>query len=156
MEGWLFGGDDFPSDKALPPSGMAIGERENYDDLADLFSRLGKSTFRSRFHLKPNDIAYVKDKGMATLRTHAADFVLKRLAPAFPCNDGKQTPMHGHPVFIAQHATGCCCRGCLAKWHSIPQGHELTEQERNYVVHVLMGWLSREMDVAEKDKKPLK
>ncbi len=156
MEGWLFGGDDFSAGDALRPSAMAIAEREEYGDLAELFLRLGESTFRSRFHLKSQDVAYVKAKGMATVRTHAADFVLKRLAPAFPCNDGKQTPMRGHPVFIAQHATGCCCRGCLSKWHGIAQGHELTVQERRYVVHVLMGWISREMDIAEKGMSPIK
>ncbi len=155
MEGWLFGGDDSPSDEALQPNVMAAGERESYADLADLFLRLGKSTFRSRFHLKSQDIAYVKAKGVTAVRTHATDFILKRLAPAFPCNDGKQTPMRGHPVFIAQHATGCCCRGCLAKWHGIAQGHELTVQERNYVVHVLMGWISHEMDEAERSKNLL-
>lgn len=155
MEGWLFGGDDSPSDEALQPNVVAAGERESYADLADLFLQLGKSTFRSRFHLKSQDIAYVKAKGMTAVRTHATDFVLKRLAPAIPCNDGKQTPMRGHPVFIAQHATGCCCRGCLAKWHGISQGHELTVQERNYVVHVLMGWISREMDAAERIKNLL-
>lgn len=155
MEGWLFGGGDFPSDETSRSDAMTIAEREDYGDLADLFLRLGKSTFRSRFHLKPQDIAYVKAKGVAAVHTHAVDFVLKRLVPAFPCNDGKQTPMRGHPVFIAQHATGCCCRGCLAKWHGIAQGRELTVQERNYVVHVLMGWISREMDAAERSKNLL-
>lgn len=57
---------------------------------------------------------------MDTIRSHASDFVRTRLAPAQIPNDGKQTPMRGHPVFLAQHATGCCCRGCLYKWHRIP------------------------------------
>lgn len=32
------------------------------------------------------------------------DFIRKRLAPDAAPNYGKQTPMRGHPVFIAQHA----------------------------------------------------
>ena len=82
-------------------------------DLTDLFERLSKSAFRSRFHLSKKDKEYIAEKGLATIRKHAEDFVAKRLAPAVIPNDGKQTPMRGHPVFIAQHATGCCCRGCF-------------------------------------------
>lgn len=87
-----------------------------------LFARLATSEFRRRFRLKAEDIPYIERKGMETIRRHAADFVRTRLAPAVIPNDGRQTPMRGHPVFIAQHATACCCRGCLAKWHGIPPG----------------------------------
>ena len=86
----------------------------------ELFARLSRSKFRSRFHLTEKDKAYAREKGPDTIRSHAKDFIEKRLAPAEIPNDGKQTPMRGHPVFIAQHATACCCRGCLAKWHGIP------------------------------------
>ena len=105
-----------------------------YNDINDLFERLKKSDFRSKFHLKETDKKYVTDKGMDTIERHAEDFVTKRLAPAIIPNDGKQTPMRGHPVFIGQHATACCCRGCLYKWHRIPQGRELTAAEQKYVV----------------------
>lgn len=145
-EGWLFADNDHITGMADLADGEATAGREDYGDLMPMFARLGESTFRAKFHLKPKDRAYIMAKGFTTVRSHAADFVAKRLAPAFPSNDGKQTPMRGHPVFVAQHATGCCCRGCLAKWHGISQGHELTRQERDYVLHVLMGWITREMD----------
>ena len=112
-------------------------------DLTDLFERLSKSTFRSRFHLSKKDKEYIAEKGLATIRKHAEDFVAKRLAPAVIPNDGKQTPMRGHPVFIAQHATGCCCRGCFFKWHHIPAGRQLTEEEQQYAVAVLMTWIEK-------------
>ena len=110
----------------------------------DLFLRLSRSNFRSRFHLKEKDLQYIREKGMDTIRSHARDFVRTRLAPAEIPNDGKQTPMRGHPVFLAQHATGCCCRGCLYKWHRIPAGVQLTEAQQEYVVDVLMEWIQRE------------
>jgi exodeoxyribonuclease V alpha subunit len=113
----------------------------------DLFVRLSRSTFRSRFHLSGRDKEYVRQKGMDTIKSHAEDFISKRLAPAVIPNDGKQTPMRGHPVFIAQHATACCCRGCLQKWHNIPAGRELTQDEQDYVVGVLMEWIRRQMSV---------
>ena len=112
---------------------------------ADLWKRLSQSKFRSSFILKSNDRNYVVEKGMDTVRSHARDFIGKRLAPAEPHNDGKQTPMRGHPVFVAQHATANCCRGCLEKWHHIPRGRELTEGEQAYIVDVIMEWIDRQM-----------
>ena len=114
-------------------------------DLEPLFARLARSEFRSRFRLRDAERSYLAQKGLATIRSHAADFVRMRLAPAAPPNDGRQTPMRGHPVFIAQHATGCCCRGCLAKWHGIPAGRPLTADEQQYIVRVLMAWITRQL-----------
>lgn len=111
----------------------------------NLWKRLSQSKFRSSFSLKANDRSYVSDKGMDKVREHACDFIRKRLAQADIPNDGKQTPMRGHPVFVAQHATATCCRGCLEKWHHIPKGRELTETEQEYIVNVIMEWISREM-----------
>ena len=90
-------------------------------------------------------IDYVHEKGLEVIKNHAYDFVNKRLKNAYPKNDGKQTPYKGHPVFIAQHATGTCCRGCLEKWHHIPKGRELTINEVNYIVFVIMKWIEKEV-----------
>lgn len=106
---------------------------------------LSKSKFRSGFSLKQKDIDYVKSKGMETIEEHANDFISKRLAPEFIPNDGKQTPMKGHPVFIAQHATATCCRKCLYKWHRILPNKELSRDEKSYVIRVIMAWIAKEM-----------
>ena len=106
-------------------------------------AKLDRSKFRSSFYLTKKEIAYFDDKGMDTMRRHAQDFVREKLAPAVPVNDGKQTPMHGHPVFKAMHATACCCRGCLNKWYHVPKGRELTESEQERIVNLLMAWLER-------------
>lgn len=121
----------------------AIPEKQ-YDHTL-LFERLAQSAFRSKFRLSAKDKAYIGEKGMTTIRSHAQDFVAKRLAPAVIPNDGKQTPMRGHPVFMAQHATGCCCRGCFAKWHHIPAGRALTAEEQQYAVSVLMEWIEKHL-----------
>jgi len=110
-------------------------------DLDELFAGLAKSKFRSQFHLHGKDLDYLGIKGLETVLSHAQDFIGKRLAAAEPRNDGKQTPFRGHPVFVAQHATACCCRGCLEKWHKIPQGRELSVEEQAYVCAVLERWL---------------
>ncbi|MCR5825938.1 MAG: ATP-dependent RecD-like DNA helicase [Oscillospiraceae bacterium] len=111
----------------------------------DLFARLGRSRFRSRFHLEDEERRYAEKLGADTLRSHAAELVAKRLAPADPANDGKQTPMRGHPVFVAQHATGTCCRSCLEKWHGIPKNRALTDAEQQYAVDVILRWIAREL-----------
>ncbi len=110
-------------------------------DLDDLFSALRRSQFRSRQRLGPKERAYLESKSLDTVLEHGRRFVAGRLSPAEPANDGHQTPMRGHPIFIAQHATATCCRGCLAKWHFIPKGNPLTADEVEYVLEVLRVWL---------------
>ena len=110
-------------------------------DLDDLFAALERSRFRMRFRLGPREQAYLESRGLDTVLSHASDFVASRLAPAQPPNDGRQTPMRGHPVFIAQHATATCCRGCLAKWHGIPAGRSLEPEEQAHAVAAIARWL---------------
>src|SRR6476661_11203267 len=112
--------------------------------LDNVFEALRGSAFRRRFRLAPAERAYLASKGMDAIRSHARDFVAQRLAPAQPRNDGRQTPWRGHPVFVAQHATACCCRGCLQKWHGIAKGHALDPDEQAHVVAALMRWLHAE------------
>ena len=107
-----------------------------------LFNRLSKSKFRSSFHLKEKDIKYINEKGMDEIIDHAYTFIDKRLS-VLNDNDGKQTPMRGHPVFIAQHATGTCCRGCLYKWHHISKDKILEEREIKFIVALIMEWIKR-------------
>lgn len=106
--------------------------------------RLEKSDFRRKFHLSLKDKAYINEKGMDVIQSHAFDFISKRLAPAEIPNDGKQTPMRGHPVFIAQHACACCCRGCLEKWYHIPKNQQLELHEQEEIVALLMAWIRKE------------
>ncbi len=108
--------------------------------------KLERSKFRSSFHLTQKEQLYLEEKGMETIRRHAEDFVRQKLAPADPTNDGKQTPMHGHPVFKAMHATACCCRGCMYKWYKVPLHRELSESAQEKVVNLLMAWLERNIE----------
>lgn len=108
--------------------------------------KLGNSKFRSSFYLTAKDKAYVNEKGIETVRIHAEDFIRTRLAPAVIPNDGRQTPTKGHPVFKAQHACACCCRGCLEKWYKVPQGKVLTETQQKKIVNLLMAWIENQMN----------
>ena len=113
-------------------------------DMNELFAALGRSEFRRRFRLGGKEAEYLRQKGLSTIREHAREFVTDRLAGADPANDGRQTPMKNHPVFIAQHATATCCRGCLQKWHRIPKGKPLTPEQIDYVVEVITRWLAEQ------------
>ena len=126
-------------------------QKEEQGNLESLFERLSESKFRSGFRLGKKEIQYAEEKGRDTIRLHAQEFVRKRLAPAEIANDGRQTPMRGHPVFLAQHATGTCCRGCLYKWHRIEKGRELSEEEQAYIVSVICEWIARQMKSMGKD-----
>lgn len=115
--------------------------------------RLSRSKFRSSFHLKEKDKEYIRQKGLDVIRKHAKDFISKRLAPAYIPNDGKQTPMNHHPVFIAQHACACCCRGCLNKWYRVAKDKQLNEAEQQKIVNLLMAWIEREYNDYNSDKE---
>ncbi len=113
--------------------------------IGQALEKLQNSPFRAKFHLSAKDKAYIAQKGLPVIREHAQQFVATRLAPAKIPNDGRQTPMRGHPVFVAQHACACCCRGCLQKWYRIPKGVQLTEIQQEGIVSLLMAWICREM-----------
>ena len=112
--------------------------------IEEALNKLEKSKFRSSFHLTKKEKAYLEEKGTDVMRSHAKDFVRQKLAPAEPLNDGKQTPMHGHPIFKAMHATGCCCRGCLNKWYKVPLHQELNEVQQEKIVNLLLAWIDRQ------------
>lgn len=118
--------------------------------IQDKIFALSKSKFRNSFHLRKYMISYIDEKGLDEIEKHAYDFIKKRLAPEFIPNDGKQTPTKGHPVFIAQHATATCCRGCLYKWHRIEPGKELTNHEIDFVVALIMEWIKKEKSNSKK------
>ena len=122
---------------------MQTQDSSNFDKV---FEALQRSEFRQRMKLGKADGVYLREKGIAVIMQHAAGFIEERLACATPARDGMQTPMRGHPVFTAQHATATCCRQCLAAWHQIPAGRALTTAEKEYIAAVLRRWLEAELE----------
>mgnify|MGYP001208797227 CR=1 FL=1 len=126
-----------------------------------LAQKLARSPFRARFQLGARENAMIDRHGQKRIAGHAGDFIRNRLAPAEPYRDGHQTPMRGHPVFIAQHATATCCRGCLASWHGIPAGRALDIEQQRYIRDVLMNWILQQhtpqpaADITADPQRPL-
>lgn len=129
---------------------MRRTEKSELMTIDEAFEKLNRSTFRSKFVLSDKDKKYFAEKGEDTIKRHTEDFIRTRLAPASIPNDGKQTPMRGHPTFVAQHACACCCRGCLNKWYKVPKGRELTESEIEKIVNFLMAWMKIQIEDGEK------
>jgi predicted Fe-S protein YdhL (DUF1289 family) len=120
-------------------------------EIDEAFRRLAAAPFRRKFRLAGRERAYVETWGIAAVMKHGAKFIAERLAPAFPRNDGKQTPWRNHPIFVAQHATATCCRGCLEKVHEIAKGHALTDAESAYVLRVLERWIAEQVNSGHAD-----
>ncbi len=120
------------------------GNLQMIDLIEQKLYSLSKSKFRSNFHLRKYMIEYINDKGLDKIKEHAYDFINKRLVKYNKNKDGKQTPMKGHPVFIAQHATGTCCRKCLNKWYNIPIERDLKIEEVDDIVSIIMKGIEKE------------
>ena len=112
--------------------------------IEERLNALSKSKFRSSFHLRNYMIKMIEEKGFDIIEKHCIDFIEKNLEKANNPKDGHQTPMKSHPVFIAQHATATCCRGCLEKWYKIPKNRDLTEKEKKFIQALIMSWIEKE------------
>lgn len=145
--------DDSQSDDSQSGDSQSIGSQDNAHAIdvesaqwiQHTLDRLSHSTFRSKFVLSDKDRAYARAKGKVVIDRHAHELLRSRVGDAEPRNDGKQTPWRGHPVFTAQHATACCCRGCIAKWHHIPQGRALSDEEVDRLARLIMAWIERDL-----------
>jgi len=102
---------------------------------------LRKSKFRSKFKLIQKDLDYIAAKGLGTIKEHAYQFINSRVAPEHPKNDGKQTPMRGHPVFLPIMPPPPAAEKCIQKWHGIAKGRALNEKEVQFIVALIMGWI---------------
>lgn len=116
------------------------------DDIDLILDRLSHSKFRSSFRLKSKELEYLNQRGIDLIMDHASGFIDSRIVPANPPNDGKQTPYGKHPVFVAQHATATCCRGCINKWHKIEKGIELAPEEKEHLLNVIRRWLELQVN----------
>lgn len=119
--------------------------KEQIKWIENKLNSLDNSKFRSSFHLGNYMKEYIKSKGIDTIEKHCDDFINKNLKIYNKEKDGHQTPTKNHPVFIAQHATATCCRGCIEKWYHIPKEKELNDKEIKSIKAIIMSWINREI-----------
>lgn len=118
----------------------------NDTDWKQIKSNLENHEIRHKFDLGDAEREYVRERGMKIIRLHTTDFVKKRLQPASPRNDGRQTPTKGHPVFLAQHATATSSRISMETIHGVPTGEPLTDRQVEWTVDVILQWLEEQME----------
>lgn len=88
---------------------------------------------------------HARRKGKSGIRTAAKKMITKKIAPAEPDYDGRQTPREGNTIFYAQHATASCCRKCVEEWHGIPMGRQLTDEEIEYLSELVCRYVEKRL-----------
>lgn len=116
---------------------------EEYDLIIAL-NKLKRSKFRSSFKLDEKDIDTINKKGFEIIRQHAFEILNNRIKIKKQ-NDGRQTPLKGYFIFIAQHATATCCRGCIKKWYNIPENSVLSNQQLDFFADLLVFWIKQQI-----------
>ncbi|MCL7451690.1 MAG: DUF4186 domain-containing protein [Anaerolineae bacterium] len=131
--------------------------RRNLGDAAFVFESLKYELVRHHYWHKSIDLKamnHARRKGRQGLREAARHRLKKYTAPQHPFRDGMQTPWEGNVIFYAQHALACCCRTCLEYWHGIPKGVELSDEELDYLVELMMMYVDDRMpDLTERGEK---
>lgn len=122
--------------------------RKDLSDVAYTFEMLKTELVRHEYWHKEIDqraINHARRKGRTELRLAAENRLRKYVANTKNPREGRQTPWEGNIIFYAQHATASCCRKCLECWYNIPIGVQLTDEQINYFVELMMLYLSDRM-----------
>lgn len=109
-----------------------------------LFYRLSLCSDRTKHTLSYeqtfDEISMVYTKTKEELFNDAMQIIGEKIKIK-PKNDWYQTPYHGHPVYIAMHATASCCRICLGQWYNISERGTLTIVQMKYIADILLKWI---------------
>jgi hypothetical protein len=120
-----------------------------------LFDQLPREAVRAKWWTEPLDAA--AEAALVRLRARGGvrERIERRLVQSLnrlyrqpngrltPFRDGRQTPYTGNVLYYAQHATATCCRRCVACWHGISEGREITPVELAYLVQLVLAYLEK-------------
>lgn len=122
--------------------------QKKLSDVSYTFEALRHEYFRHYYWHKEIDQRarnHARRKGRSGLRERVRIELAKKVGPAKPFRDGTQTPLEGNIIYYAQHALACCCRTCMEYWHGIQKGVELTDDELDYFVELVMCYINDRM-----------
>jgi hypothetical protein len=125
---------------------MSITRALDANDLDAIFAQLGRELIRDKFLNAPID-----EKGEREIRTQRIDglkarvagHLLSRIGAKPDMWDGRQTPMKGSVLNLAQHATATCCRKCLYYWYGVPRDRALNDAELDFCERLVLAYLER-------------
>jgi hypothetical protein len=130
--------------------------KRNPADAAYTFAALKYELVRHYFwhvEIDLRAVNHARRKGKIGLQAAAEQRIRKAVGPAEPPFDGRQTPREGsgNVISYAQHATASCCRKCIAEWHGIPRGRELTEDEIAYLTTLAVLYIDERLPFLTQD-----
>ena len=140
------------------PVNWELLHRRNADNLSAVIAELRKEFWRNEwFSYSPDERErrYAVRKGKRGLRVRAYRRLELSVGPATPFRDGTQTPFSGNILYAAQHAVAGCCRRCVAMWHGIPAGRQLTKAEMRYLADLLMAYVDIIMPDLDEAAQPV-
>jgi hypothetical protein len=110
----------------------------------DVFKRLKKSSICNKFTLKEHEWNYLANRGLDAVLLEGRSIIIHRFSEDDSNHNCKNSPLRHHPVLVALHATGCCCRSSLFKWHGVDKEMELREKDIFYILLIIKEWFVRE------------
>lgn len=120
--------------------------KNNIKDVDFIFKELQNEVIRHVFFHTPieqnallkafiHGRAKTKERANRTLRTRIGKLTAW---------EGRQTPMGGDELInYAQHATATCCRSCLEAWHNIRMDEDLTDNQMEFCVDLVMKYIEK-------------
>ena len=127
-----------PGEKYVPVHPSLMSKEKLKEFLTAILS--GEGRFRNKF--SPPHLAALERINPSKLPERISTKLRGRVLMK-PKNEGKQTPYTADPIAVASHAMATCCRGCIERWHAIPNDRPLTEAELALLAGVVHAYLTK-------------
>jgi len=119
--------------------------KKDIQDAEFVFSALKNELIRHVYwhaDIDSEAIKIAKEIRKGQIADHARKILRQRISKGNNFMEGRQTPMMGKEIVsYAQHATATCCRRCLEYWHNIPTGANLTDDQLDYCVELVLRYI---------------
>ena len=67
--------------------------------------------------------------------------------------DSTQTPKGKDIIYLAQHATGTCCRRCIEEWYGINKEEIMNEEQINFLTEIIMTYINEKVTLKNQPKE---
>jgi hypothetical protein len=125
---------------------MSITRARDASNPNAIFTELGREFIRDHFLNKEIDERgqrQIRRDGVDGVRSKVHSHMVSRIGGEPNAWDGRQTPLEGSVLNLAQHATATCCRKCAYYWYAIPQDGPLTADELQFCEDIMLAYLDR-------------
>lgn len=125
-------------------------DKRDINDVNYTIESFKKELFRKRYwsrHIDEELIIQVQEKSISEIEKEIEKRIRRYINKRNKDNpyDGRQTPLEGHLIFYAQHATGTCCKKCIEEWHGIKRNDLLTDKQISYLIKLIMIYIKKRL-----------